>query len=64
MVFVHGDHAGAGTADEGRVGEAEAGMGSQVSDQGSALQGEDAGVDAAAVEAEDAWEVESRVLCF
>lgn len=64
MILVHGYHAGTGPADEGRVGEAESEVGSQVPDQGSALQSKDPGVDAAAVEAEDAREMESRILCF
>lgn len=64
MVLVHGDHAGAGPADEGRVGEAESEIGSEVPDQSSALQREDPRADTPAMKAEDAREMESWVLCL
>nr|POF02267.1 hypothetical protein CFP56_65532 [Quercus suber] len=52
-VLVDGHDAGAGVAEEGPVGEDEAEL-REVLDQGAGLRGEDFGVDAAAMQAEDA----------
>ena len=55
--MVDGDDAGAGVAEEGAVGEDEA-EGGEVFDEGAGLRAEDVARYAAAVEAEDAGEVE------
>lgn len=56
-VAVHGVNANSLIAEEGRVDEdeAEAGVEFRVCEEGAHLGAEDGGVDAAAVEAENAW---------
>lgn len=57
-VFVDGDDARTGGGEEGPVDEDEAEGGAEGVNEGAALEGEDLGVGAAAVEAEDAGEME------
>ena len=52
-----GDIGTRGGGEKGGVNEAETEVGAQVSAQGARLVVEDAGVGAAAVEAEDSWEM-------
>lgn len=61
VVAVDGDDVVVRGADEGALGEDEAEVRAQARDEGAALHLEDGGVDAAAVEAEDAREVEGGV---
>nr|POF15287.1 hypothetical protein CFP56_42176 [Quercus suber] len=60
-VRVHGDHAGPGRAEEGRIREDEPELW-EVSDQRARLRAEDVGVHAPAVQAEDAREGEGGVF--
>ena len=62
MVFIHRDHSGPRLAEKRSIGEDESEVGLELLDQATGLLFENPGVDAAAVEAEYAWEVEGEIL--